>query len=139
MATDPVIRIDGLTIRYGSFVAVNDLHLEVRKGELFGLLGPNGAGKSSTIKVLIGQRKPTSGRVSVFGHDVVQGANEVRRLLGRPKEVWYFPARDEEAWTWRYLEVNYRFFNVLFDRSDGTVRTVLRLDEVFLPGGRGRR
>ena len=65
---------------------------------------------------------------------------DVRRLLGRPKEVWYFPARDEEVWTWRYLEVNYRFFNVLFDRASGTVRTTLRLDEVFLPGGgRGKR
>ena len=66
--------------------------------------------------------------------------DEVRRLLGRPKEVWYFPARDEEAWTWRYLEVNYRFFNVLFDHTSGAVRSTLRLDEVFLPGGgRGRR
>jgi len=65
--------------------------------------------------------------------------DDVRRLLGRPKEVWYFPSRDEEVWVWRYLEVNYRFFNVLFDRTGGTVRTTLRLDEVFLPGGgRGR-
>jgi hypothetical protein len=64
--------------------------------------------------------------------------DEVRRLLGRPKEVWYFPARDEEVWTWRYLEVNYRLFNVLFDHTSGAVRTTLRLDEVFLPGGRGR-
>jgi hypothetical protein len=61
--------------------------------------------------------------------------DDVRRLLGRPKEVWYFPSRDEEVWVWRYLEVNYRFFNVLFDRTGGTVRTTLRLDEVFLPGG----
>jgi hypothetical protein len=66
--------------------------------------------------------------------------DDVRRLLGRPKEVWYFPSRDEEVWVWRYLEVNYRFFNVLFDRTGGTVRTTLRLDEVFLPGGgRGKR
>ncbi|HLQ01001.1 MAG TPA: hypothetical protein VK143_01740 [Burkholderiales bacterium] len=64
--------------------------------------------------------------------------DEVRRLLGRPKEVWYFPPRDEEVWVWRYLEVNYRFFNVLFDHTSGMVRTTLRLDEVFLPGGRGR-
>ena len=64
----------------------------------------------------------------------------MRRLLGRPKEVWYFPARDEEVWVWRYFEITYRFFNVLFDRTGGTVRTTLRLDEVFLPGGgRGRR
>jgi len=65
--------------------------------------------------------------------------DEVRRLLGRPKEVRYFPARDEEVWTWRYLEVNYRLFNVLFDHTSGTVRSTLRLDEVFLPAGRGRR
>ena len=64
--------------------------------------------------------------------------DEVRRLLGRPKEVWYFPARDEEVWTWRYLEVNYRLFNVLFDHTSGAVRSTLRLDEVFLPAGRGR-
>src|SRR6266704_5628370 len=72
---------------------------------------------------------------------VVAGTSrdDVRRLLGRPKEVWYFPPRDEEVWVWRYFEINYRFFNVLFDRTSGTVRNTLRLDEVLLPGGgRGR-
>jgi hypothetical protein len=62
---------------------------------------------------------------------------DVRRLIGKPREIWYFPARDEETWTWRYYDITYRFFNVLFDRTEGTVRTTLRLDEVFLPG-RGR-
>src|SRR6266568_1098655 len=51
--------------------------------------------------------------------------DEVRRLLGRPKEIWYFSRRDEEVW--RYLEVNYRFFNVLFDHTSGMVRITLRL------------
>jgi hypothetical protein len=64
--------------------------------------------------------------------------DEVQRMLGRPREIWYFPARDEEVWFWRYLEVNYRFFNVLFDHSDGTVRTTLRLDEILFMDGRGR-
>ena len=64
---------------------------------------------------------------------------DVRRLIGKPREIWYFPARDEETWTWRYYDINYKFFNVLFDRSGGTVRTTLRLDEVLLPNGdRGR-
>src|SRR5712691_3615183 len=53
--------------------------------------------------------------------------DEVRRLLGRPKEIWYFSRRDEDVWVWRYLEVNYRFFNVLFDHTSGMVRTTLRL------------
>ena len=64
--------------------------------------------------------------------------DEVRRLLGKPRDIWYFPARDEEVWFWRYFEVNYRFFNVLFDRTAGTVRTTLRLDEIFFLDGRGR-
>jgi hypothetical protein len=64
---------------------------------------------------------------------------DVRRLIGKPREIWYFPDRDEETWTWRYYDINYRFFNVLFDRSAGTVRTTLRLDEIlFLDGGHGR-
>jgi len=64
---------------------------------------------------------------------------DVHRLLGRPREIWYFPARDEEAWTWRYYDTVYMFFNVLFDRTRGTVRTVQRLQEVPPPSGGGRR
>ena len=60
---------------------------------------------------------------------------DVHRLLGAPREVWYFPPRDEEVWVWRYFETTYRFFNVLFDRTQGKVRTVLRLDEVPPPSG----
>jgi hypothetical protein len=63
---------------------------------------------------------------------------DVRRLIGKPREIWYFPARDEETWTWRYYDINYRFFNVLFDRTAGTVRTTLRLDEILFLDGRGR-
>jgi hypothetical protein len=63
---------------------------------------------------------------------------DVHRLLGSPREIWYFPTRDEELWAWRYYETTYRFFNVLFDRTQGTVRSVLRLDEIlFLDGNRG--
>jgi hypothetical protein len=65
--------------------------------------------------------------------------DEVRRLLGRPKEIWIFPTREEETWSWRYQELyaRYMFFNVLFDGPSGTVRTTQRLDEIF--GGRGGR
>jgi len=63
--------------------------------------------------------------------------DDVFRLLGRPREVWYFGARDEELWAWRYYETTYRFFNVLFDQTKGTVRSVVRLDEIlFLDGSR---
>jgi hypothetical protein len=55
---------------------------------------------------------------------------EVRRLLGKPGEVMLFRARDEEVWSWRYLEQNPMFFNVLFDRSAGTVRITQRQEEI---------
>jgi hypothetical protein len=61
--------------------------------------------------------------------------DDVLRLLGRPREVWYFPARDEETWTWRYYDTTYMFFNVLFDRTAGTVRTTQRLQEILLLDG----
>jgi hypothetical protein len=105
-------------------------------------LGPSGV---QTFMIDIGPDRTVRAVRQVLREEyfskVVPGMSrdEVRRLLGRPKEVWYFPARDEEVWTWRYLEVNYRLFNALFDRTSGTVRSTLRLDEVFLPVGRGRR
>ena len=58
-----VIELTGLTKKYGDFTAVNDLNLQIRKGEIFGLLGPNGAGKSTTILMMLGLTEPTTGSV----------------------------------------------------------------------------
>ena len=57
--------------------------------------------------------------------------DEVRRILGRPGEIMSFDERGEEVWTWRYQEQNLMFFNVLFDRTAGTVRTTERLQEIY--------
>jgi outer membrane protein assembly factor BamE (lipoprotein component of BamABCDE complex) len=57
--------------------------------------------------------------------------DEVRRLLGKPGEIMVFGARDEEVWSWRYQQQNPMFFNVLFDRAAGTVRTTQRLEEIL--------
>ena len=67
-----MIRLQGLTKRYGKFTAVHPLDLHVRKGELFGFLGPNGAGKTSTIRMIVGVLQPTEGRVEIAGHDMVR-------------------------------------------------------------------
>src|SRR5437764_5603506 len=88
MNAGPILSLEKLTVRYGDFVALDGLDLEVRRGELFGLLGPNGAGKSSTLRVLIGQRPPSAGRVSAFGHDVVRDWATVKPLFG------YVPDRE---------------------------------------------
>jgi hypothetical protein len=57
--------------------------------------------------------------------------DDVRRLLGAPAEVMVFDARSEEVWTWRYVDIKPMFFNVMFDRSAGTVRSTLRIEEVL--------
>jgi len=69
------------TRRYGSKLAVDRLDLHIPRGELFALLGPNGAGKTTTIKMLVGLLRPTTGRVSVGGHDMATSAREANRLL----------------------------------------------------------
>ena len=88
MKSDPIIHIENLKVCYGSFVAVDGLNLELFPGELFGLLGPNGAGKSTTLRVLIGQRQPTAGRVRVAGYDVVRQWAAVKPIFG------YVPDRE---------------------------------------------
>jgi ABC-type multidrug transport system ATPase subunit len=98
MHAGPAVLLERLTVRYGSFVAVDQLDLELRPGELFGLLGPNGAGKSSTLRVLIGQRPPSGGRVSVLGKDIVRDWAAVKPVFG------YVPDRENhfEEFSGRY-------------------------------------
>jgi ABC-2 type transport system ATP-binding protein len=77
-----ILQTEGLTRRFNSLVAVNDLSISVRAGEVFGLLGPNGAGKTTTIKMLITLLPPTSGKARVAGLDVESQAPAVRRVIG---------------------------------------------------------
>lgn len=77
-----MIHTRDLTRYYGSLAAVQDLTLEVEQGEIFGFLGPNGAGKTTTIRLIVGLLRPTSGTVSVAGHDVQQDPLEAKRKLG---------------------------------------------------------
>jgi ABC-2 type transport system ATP-binding protein len=77
-----MIRLEGLTKRYGAFTAVDAIDLEVPKGSLFGLLGPNGAGKTSTLRMIAGVLQPDEGRVLVEGFDVVRDPYQAKRRLG---------------------------------------------------------
>jgi len=107
MPSDAMIRLAGLRVLYGSFAAVDGLDLDIRRGELFGLLGPNGAGKSTTIRVLIGQRRPSAGGVTVGGFDVVREWAKVKPIFG------YVPDRENhfEEFTGRR---NLEFFGRLY-------------------------
>lgn len=79
---EATIQLKNLTLRYGKFTAVDGLNLDLYAGELFGLLGPNGAGKSSTVRMLIGQRKPTQGQALIAGHDIVREWHKVKPHFG---------------------------------------------------------
>lgn len=78
----PMISIDNLTKRFGHFTAVDGLSFNVAPGEVLGFLGPNGAGKSTTMKMITGFLAPTSGRVTVFGHNVADHPIAAKREIG---------------------------------------------------------
>lgn len=76
------VSIENLVKSFGNLVAVNDVSLEVREGEIYALLGPNGAGKTTTIKMLMGLLDPDSGSAKVFGVDSTENPVEVKNLVG---------------------------------------------------------
>lgn len=89
-----VIELVGLTKKYGTFTAVDQLNLTIRKGEIFGLLGPNGAGKSTTILMMLGLTDPTSGSVQVCGINSTTSPTEVKRKVGYlPEDVGFYDDR----------------------------------------------
>ena len=79
---DLAVTVSGLQRRFGSFVAVNQVSFDVRRGEIFGFLGPNGAGKSTTIRMLTGILAPTGGRGTVAGFDIRSQAERIKTQVG---------------------------------------------------------
>jgi ABC-2 type transport system ATP-binding protein len=79
---EPVVEIENLTKRYGDFLALDNLSLTVRRGQILGFIGPNGAGKTTTIKILVGLAKPTSGVAKIAGVDCAKQTAEIKRLVG---------------------------------------------------------
>lgn len=80
--SEDIITVEGLTVRFGDFTAVDDISLTVRRGEIYGFLGPNGAGKTTTARAVTTMRKPTSGRIVINGYDTSKDAKEARKFIG---------------------------------------------------------
>jgi ABC-2 type transport system ATP-binding protein len=81
--SDALIRVDGVTRRFGNFTAVNDVSFDIERGKVFGFLGPNGSGKSTTIRMLTGLLAPTAGRITGFGNlDVTKDTEVWKSRLG---------------------------------------------------------
>lgn len=77
-----MIEAKELTKYYGNFPAIENVSFEIKKGEIVGFLGPNAAGKTTTMRIITGFMPPTSGSVTVAGHDVVDKSREARKLIG---------------------------------------------------------
>ncbi len=106
----PLIQCDGLTKRFGDFVATNHVTFSVRPGEIFGLLGPNGAGKSTTFKMLCGLLPPSEGEARVAGFDLRRAASQARNRLG-------YMAQKFSLYGTLTVEQNLRFFSGIYGLS----------------------
>ena len=85
-----MIKIEGLKVSYGDYLAVDNLNLDIQKGELFAFLGPNGAGKTTTIKALTGLLNPDSGTIEICGHDMEESPLKAKSLMGYVPDVAVF-------------------------------------------------
>ncbi|MGH9384963.1 MAG: ATP-binding cassette domain-containing protein [Vicinamibacterales bacterium] len=106
----PAIDVRGLTRRFGSFVAVDNLSFQVEPGEVFGFLGANGAGKSTTIRMLCGLLRPTAGTALIDGVDVGEDPEGVKRRIGYMSQRFSL----YEALT---VDQNIRFFGGVYGLS----------------------
>ena len=77
-----ILSIDGVSKSFGKTLAVSDLNLALRSGEIFGFLGPNGAGKTTTIKMIVSLLRPNKGTIKIGGHSIVSEPVEAKKLIG---------------------------------------------------------
>ncbi|HVP76707.1 MAG TPA: ABC transporter ATP-binding protein [Thermodesulfobacteriota bacterium] len=90
-----IIGAEGLTKKYGTQTAVNNLTLEIGEGEVFGFLGPNGAGKTTTLLMFLGLTEPTSGKVRVVGFDPTREPLRIKEKVGYlPENVGFYDDMD---------------------------------------------
>lgn len=109
MSDELAIQISGLTKSYGQQTAVNQIHFEVKQGELFGFLGPNGAGKTTTIKMMTGLLEPTSGTVHIHGLNMWTNPLEAKKRIAYvPDQPHLYP----KLTGWEYLAFIASVFNL---------------------------
>src|ERR1700734_4432137 len=108
-----MIELVNLRKQFGELIAVNDISLSVPRGEFFAVLGPNAAGKTTTIKILTGLIKPTSGAARVGGFDVQTHPLEARRRLAYVPD---FPFLYEKLTPWEFLRFPGQMYQMADDR-----------------------
>lgn len=124
----PMIRVKNLIKKFGDFTAVDNISFDVKSGEIFGFLGPNGAGKSTTIKILTTLLQPSSGEVSINGHDPVRHPDETRRSFGI---VFQDPSTDDDLTAWENMELHGVLYDVPNDLRKKRIEELLRLVDLY--------
>lgn len=123
----PMVEIQNLTKRFGDITAVDSLTLQVSEGELFGFLGPNAAGKTTTIKLLTGLLRPTSGRAFIGGHDLRMESLEAKRIIGYIPD---HPYLYEKLTAREFLAFVASLYGVSQRESNRRIEDLLRLFEL---------
>jgi ABC-2 type transport system ATP-binding protein len=123
-----MIEIKGVTKKFGSTVAVDNVSFAVQGAEIFALLGPNGAGKSTTIKMLTTLLRPTEGAVTVNGFDTVNEPDQVRRSFGI---VFQDPSLDGELTAWENMEIHGVLFDVPKNQRRERIEQLLKFVELW--------
>jgi ABC-2 type transport system ATP-binding protein len=118
------VHMDRLTKRYGQTLAVADVSLDIGVGEIFGLVGPNGAGKTTTLRILATLLEPTGGEASVWGLDIRDHPNSVRRVIGYMPDT--FGVYDDMR-VWEYLDFFARTYVIPEGRRKVIVSDLLEL------------
>jgi ABC-2 type transport system ATP-binding protein len=121
------IVVDKVTKKFGDFVALDSVSLQIRQGEIFGLLGPNGAGKTTLLNILCGLSRPTEGNISIFGMTFKDNHNDIRRLLGYiPQETALYEHLTAEE----NLMFHARFYGVPASERKARVNQALELAQL---------
>ena len=122
-----MIEAQGLTKKFGSLTAVDNINFKVEKGEVFGLLGPNGAGKSTTLSMLCTILRPTSGIALVNGFDVAKNPSQVRKSIGI---VFQDPSIDDKLTGRENMQMHGDLYGVPRDQLKSRIDEVLKLVEL---------
>src|SRR5258705_10078285 len=120
--SEPMIEVEGLTKRFGTFTAVDHVSFTVWKGSIFGFLGPNGSGKSTVIRMLCGILAPSGGNARIAGHDVAAESEELKGTIGYMSQK--FSLYDELTATENLL-----FYGRLYGLNGAALRQ--RIDELI--------
>ena len=117
-----MIELDQLVKKFGDLTAVDNISLKIGRGEFFGMLGPNAAGKTTTIKILAGLLKPSSGCARICGFDIQKDPLEARRRMAYVPD---FPFLYDKLSAWEFFRFMGQLFHLDAARIEGNANTLI--------------